>query len=86
VPHSTFRYAVEPIEISGVTIPAGAQVIINLASANRDEDRYVEPETLDIDRKTCGTSVSATDPLLPRRPAGPHGGPDRPRFTDPAVP
>jgi cytochrome P450 len=51
VPHSTFRYAVEPIEISGVTIPAGAQVIINLASANRDEDRYVAPETLDIDRR-----------------------------------
>jgi cytochrome P450 len=51
VPHSTFRYAVEPIEIGGVTIPAGAQVIINLASANRDEDRYVEPENLDIDRQ-----------------------------------
>ena len=51
VPHSTFRYAVEPIEIGGVTIPAGAQVIINLASANRDEDRYVEPENLDIDRR-----------------------------------
>ena len=51
VPHSTFRYAVEPIEIGGVAIPAGAQVIINLASANRDEDRYVEPENLDIDRQ-----------------------------------
>jgi cytochrome P450 len=51
VPQSTFRYAVEPIEIGGVTIPAGAQVIINLASANRDEDRYVEPENLDIDRQ-----------------------------------
>src|SRR3954451_15540454 len=32
VPHSTFRYAIEPIELAGVTIPAGAQVIINLAS------------------------------------------------------
>src|SRR4029078_282521 len=48
VPHSTFRYAVEPIEIGGVTIPAGAQVIINLASANGDEDRYVETENLYI--------------------------------------
>ena len=50
MPHSTFRYAVEPIEIGGVTIPAGAQVIIYLASANRDEDRYVGPDVLDIDR------------------------------------
>ena len=50
VPHSTFRYATEPIDIGGVTIPAGAQVIINLASANRDADRYANPEALDIDR------------------------------------
>src|SRR5262249_19718319 len=36
VPHATFRYAREPIELGGVTIPAGAQVLINLAAANRD--------------------------------------------------
>jgi cytochrome P450 len=48
VPHSTFRYAVEPIELGGVTIPAGAQVIINLASANRDEAQFPDPSTLDI--------------------------------------
>ena len=50
VPHSTFRYAIEPIEIAGVTIPAGAQVLINLASANRDGDHYPRPEDLDVDR------------------------------------
>jgi cytochrome P450 len=50
VPHSTFRYAVEPVELGGVTIPAGAQVIISLAAANRDEHTYVDPEVLDIDR------------------------------------
>jgi cytochrome P450 len=50
VPHSTFRYALEPIDLGGVTIPAGAQVIINLASANRDPDRYANPEALDVDR------------------------------------
>ncbi|MGH3799748.1 MAG: cytochrome P450 family protein [Pseudonocardiaceae bacterium] len=50
VPHATFRYALEPIEIGGRTIPAGAQVIINLASANRDSDHYANPEALDIDR------------------------------------
>ena len=50
VPHSTFRYATEPVEIAGVTIPAGGQVIISLASANRDGERYPDPEVLDIDR------------------------------------
>ena len=50
VPHSTFRYAVEPVAIGGVTIPVGAQVIICLAAANRDADRYASPELLDLDR------------------------------------
>ncbi len=50
VPHSTFRYAVEPVELGGVTIPAGAQVIISLAAANRDEHTYDRPEALDIER------------------------------------
>ena len=50
VPHSTFRYAVAPIDIGGVTIPAGAQVIICLAAANRDGGQYADPEELDINR------------------------------------
>jgi cytochrome P450 len=50
VPHSTFRYAVEPVELGDVTIPTGAQVIISLAAANRDELSYADPEVLDIDR------------------------------------
>jgi cytochrome P450 len=50
VPHSTFRYAIEPVEIGNVTIPAGAQVVISLAAANRDAGRYSSPELLDIDR------------------------------------
>jgi cytochrome P450 len=50
VPHSTFRYAREPVEIGGVTIPAGAQVIINLAAANRDPEQNPDPETLDVTR------------------------------------
>lgn len=50
VPHSTFRFAVEPVDIGGVTIPVGAQVIISLAAANRDHGRYAEPDALDLDR------------------------------------
>ncbi len=50
VPHSTFRYTVAPLNLGGVEIPAGAQVIICLAAANRDADRYGSPEALDLDR------------------------------------
>jgi cytochrome P450 len=50
VPHATFRYATEPVEIAGVTIPAGAQVIICLAASNRDAACAVDSETLDLER------------------------------------
>jgi cytochrome P450 len=50
VPHSTFRYAVEPMDLGGVTIPSGAQVIISLAAAGRDPSRYSDPEVLDLGR------------------------------------
>jgi cytochrome P450 len=51
VPHSTFRYAIKPVVIDDVTIPVGAQVIICLAAADRDPERYARPELLEIDRE-----------------------------------
>jgi cytochrome P450 len=50
VPHATFRFAREPIEIAGVTIPPGDQVIISLAAANRDGTRFPRAEELDLRR------------------------------------
>jgi cytochrome P450 len=50
VPHSTFRYATEAVQFGDVTVPAGAQVIISLAAANRDANRYSSAEQLDIER------------------------------------
>jgi len=49
-PHATFRFAREPVEIGGVTIPAGAQVIVNLAAANRDPGLNRDPDVFDITR------------------------------------
>jgi cytochrome P450 len=48
VPHSTFRYAVEPVEVGGQVIPAGAQVIVCLAAANHDAEKFTHPERLDV--------------------------------------
>jgi cytochrome P450 len=50
VPHSTFRYAVVPVDIGGVSIPGGAQVIVCLAAANHDGCHFAEPELLDLER------------------------------------
>ena len=51
VPHSTFRYTAEPVTIAGTEIPKGAQVIICMAAANRDEEKFAQPDALDLDRQ-----------------------------------
>lgn len=52
VPHSTFRYATRTITIAGTEIPAGVQVIVNLAAAGRDPARHEDPHDLDVTRSS----------------------------------
>lgn len=47
---TTFRYASTDLRYNGVTIPQGDQVVIVLASANRDETRFVRADRLDVTR------------------------------------
>jgi cytochrome P450 len=47
---TTPRFTAEPVEIGGVTIPAGEVVLAALSSANRDEDRFTDPARFDIGR------------------------------------
>ncbi len=47
----TPRVAAEDFEVAGVTIPAGSSVAIVMASANRDPDRYDDPDSFDMNRK-----------------------------------
>ena len=47
---TTMRKAVDDVELGGVRIPAGAQVIVNTAAANRDPAVYDDPDRLDITR------------------------------------
>jgi cytochrome P450 family 142 subfamily A polypeptide 1 len=44
------RVTTEDVEIRGVKIPKGSQVIMNYTAANRDEDMFVEPHTFDVTR------------------------------------
>ncbi|MFD9360017.1 cytochrome P450 [Streptomyces sp. NPDC060031] len=48
---STFRYAIEDVEIGGTLIPAGSLVQIAITSANRDPEKFASPDTLDVTRK-----------------------------------
>lgn len=45
------RLAAEPITVDGVTIPAGDTVLLSVASANRDDTEFPDPDTFDITRK-----------------------------------
>jgi cytochrome P450 len=49
-----FRRATRPVEIAGTKIPENASVTVLLASANRDERQFDEPDRFDITRDTKG--------------------------------
>jgi cytochrome P450 len=44
------RTALADIDIAGATIPAGAPIVLVLAAANRDPDRFQDPDRFDPDR------------------------------------
>jgi cytochrome P450 len=44
------RYALEDVELGGVTVKAGEAVLPAMASANRDEAVYTDPDRLDLHR------------------------------------
>ncbi|MER6227455.1 cytochrome P450 [Streptomyces sp900105755] len=54
VENATYRYAAEPLEIAGTAIDRGDPVMISLAGADRDGDRYPEPDRFDIRRDHRG--------------------------------
>ncbi|MFE4861924.1 cytochrome P450 [Streptomyces sp. NPDC056670] len=49
-----YRYATEDIELCGETIPKGSTVVISLLAANRDPQRFDDPDALDIRRNARG--------------------------------
>ncbi|MFD7166728.1 cytochrome P450 family protein [Streptomyces violascens] len=45
------RFPTEPVDIGGVTVPAGDTVLLCLAAAHRDPARYPDPDRFDIHRE-----------------------------------
>jgi cytochrome P450 len=50
VAHATFRVTAEPVSLGGVEVPGREQVLVCLGAANRDPDRFPEPDVFDIGR------------------------------------
>jgi cytochrome P450 PksS len=48
---ATERFAREDVTVAGVTIPQGSLVLAVLASANRDERQFPDPDRLDLTRE-----------------------------------
>ncbi|MEW2578978.1 cytochrome P450 family protein [Streptomyces syringium] len=48
---ATWRFATEPITLGGQRIAAGDPVLVVLAAADRDPERFAEPDTLDLSRR-----------------------------------
>jgi cytochrome P450 len=46
------------VEVAGVKVPKDAQVLVMLASGNRDESQFLEGESFDIDRQNASRHLS----------------------------
>ncbi|MEJ5975135.1 cytochrome P450 [Novosphingobium sp. PS1R-30] len=56
--HGLFRTAMKDVTLSGVTIPAKAQVCIMYAAANHDGAKFADADALDIDRPNVGANLT----------------------------
>uniref|UniRef100_A0AAU2V091 Cytochrome P450 n=1 Tax=Streptomyces sp. NBC_00003 TaxID=2903608 RepID=A0AAU2V091_9ACTN len=52
--HVVLRRAVRDLAISGAAVPAGAAVALLVGAANRDPDRFTDPDRFDLHRTTPG--------------------------------
>jgi len=54
VPRTLSRIAMADTNTSGVTVPCGGRVVLDVASANRDPNRFADPNRLDLSRRSGG--------------------------------
>lgn len=48
------RFPTQDVTIGGIRIPAGETVLLSLSAANRDPDRFPDPDRLDLGRDAAG--------------------------------
>lgn len=47
---TTVRWALEDVEVGGETVKAGQRILLGLSAANRDPDKFDDPDDVDITR------------------------------------
>lgn len=57
-PFATLRYATEDIHMGDDVIPAGSRVLLSIAAANRDPERYPDPDRFDLNRSGAAKHVT----------------------------
>lgn len=74
------REAVADVELDGLLIPAGTQIIANSAAGNRDPEIFDDPDRFDIERDNLAAALArqrrALLSRLPPRPPRTHRGVD----------
>lgn len=53
-----FRVVTRDVELAGVMLTAGSRIMLRFAAANRDSDKYANPDELDLTRKNAGTHLA----------------------------
>ncbi|WP_143831775.1 cytochrome P450 [Nocardiopsis sp. CNR-923] len=54
IAHTGLRVALEDVELGGHLIRAGQSVVLSAPAANRDPDKFPDPDTFDVRRKATG--------------------------------
>jgi len=54
LPRTLSRVAIVETSISGITVPRGGRVVLDIASANRDPDRFANANHFDLTRRSGG--------------------------------
>lgn len=52
------RVTTRPVEVGGVAVPEGAKLLLMLAAANRDPERFPDPDTFDLGRSDARAHLS----------------------------
>jgi cytochrome P450 len=58
--HSFYRTTTKQVEIAGITVPESQKVVVFIASANRDAQRWEDPDRFDIRRRASGNLAFGT--------------------------
>ncbi|MFB7588653.1 cytochrome P450 [Streptomyces sp. NPDC056169] len=54
IAHTSVKSALEDVELDGLIVKAGESVTLSLEAANRDPERFPDPDALDVHRKATG--------------------------------